>query len=98
MRAYAAPTAAALVFPLFCRGCMTVAKVVCVVDAAAIIALIMSNYQFTAVGLIIITAMPLYRLVTWRVECTTLDRTESTLNTILEQIDAHPGMKEQDLK
>ena len=42
---------------------MLVAKVVCVADAAAIIALILNNYQIAAVGLIVLSAVPLYRLV-----------------------------------
>lgn len=55
---------------------MLVAKVVCVADAAALIALILSNYQMAAVGLIVITAVPLYRLVAWRAEHYAINRAD----------------------
>ena len=55
---------------------MLVAKVVCVADAAAIIALILNNYQIAAVGLIVLSAVPLYRLVAWRAEHYAINRAD----------------------
>lgn len=42
---------------------MLAVKVICLADAATIVALILNNYHMAAVGLIVLSAVPLFQAV-----------------------------------
>ena len=55
---------------------MLIAKVACLVDAITISGLALTDHQVGAVGLLVVSAVPLFKFVVWRAEHHAINRAD----------------------